>query len=207
MAQEARHDGHTTSGRRSSRLRKDLADRIKQFERVVDTTEKEEAKVRWMLDEFLLAYSDGTIPLETLYPNWLVGLESLSKAIERRVKAQYMKSRLITPEQLMIIFRLVGDILESRISDQGEKQLAAQDIASLIMGQGGILPHPHYQHPRLPETNAVRIIDSAIYQRPMDESGPASPFESEDAAGDDATQCVAGESRELSSPLWAEEVD
>jgi hypothetical protein len=152
----------TPVGRYSKYLPDDIAEDIAKYADIVDDTSAEEAMVRWMLEEFVGKYTRDEYSLEQLYTSFLVGLKTISEAIAKRLESKYKKDRLITPEQLVIIFRLIGDVLDKRISDPRERQLAAMDIAALVRGQSHLIYDKEYGHPQLAETSAVAIIDDAV---------------------------------------------
>jgi hypothetical protein len=155
-----------TSGRYTKKLRLDLGQQVEEFAQASSDTLEEEAILRWIMAEFVQGYSEDQISLDQLYTNLLVGVETLSKAIQRRLDIQYRKERLVTPEQLMIIFRLIGSILDSRISNRQECLAAANDIAALIQGHAKILEQHQYEHPQIEmgAASAVEAISDVIPQ-------------------------------------------
>lgn len=116
--------------------------------------------IRYMLDTYVEKFVADEISLDQLYTNFLVGLKTLSEAIAKRVEAQYKKSRLITPEQLIVVFRLIGYCIDKRIKDPEERRLLAMDIGAVIKGQtAGFGDGPR---PDLGVHSAVALIDDAV---------------------------------------------
>lgn len=155
------------SGRYSNRLPRDIAERVQQLLEATQDTREEEALVRWMISEFLDAFTNGEITKDQFYTNLLAGMESLSRAYERREKLALAKSRVITPEEFVRLVALLGDIVQRRVSNMRERQLVAADFASLIQGHTQRLrSQSDYDFRGIPETTEPsEIIENAIIKR------------------------------------------
>jgi len=152
------------SGRYSKFLRTDIAKCVQEFAEKASDTLEEEALVRWMIGEFLKAYTDGEIGKQELYTNILAGVETLRRAWETRQKMALAKQRVILPEQFIRLVAVLGDIVQKRVSDPRERQLVAADFASLLRGQRSIVMEPDYPHPTISEDATVKeLIESAVY--------------------------------------------
>ncbi len=153
-----------TSGAYTKHLPDDISDRVRELLEMTRDTRDEEALVRWMLQEYLDAYAAGTIGREQLYTALLAGVETLSRATERREKVALAKDRAITPQELIAIIALLGDIVQRRVSNLRERQLVAADFAALIQGHlETIRRFPGYPYKSIPaDAEPTEIVANAL---------------------------------------------
>ncbi len=161
---------YTTSGRYSrvlKRNRPDIARRVQELAEQTADTREEEALVRWMIAEYVEAFAKSDITQDQLYANLLAGMESLSRAYERREKVALSKQRVITPEDFIQLVALLGDIVQRRVSDLREKQLVAADFARVIQGHFSSLDRfPDKEFPSIPaDAEPMEIIANALTAR------------------------------------------
>ena len=151
------------NGRYSKHLPRDIADRLKDLAERTKDTRDEEALVQWMLQEYLDAYAEGAISRDQLYTNLLAGVETLSRAVERREKVALARERAISPQELVTIITTLGDIVQRRVSNMRERQLVAKDFANLIQGRiRGLQDRADYQYQIDPDMTPEEIVAHAL---------------------------------------------
>jgi len=116
-----------------------------------------------MLQEYLDAYTEGAISRDQLYTNLLAGVETLSRAVERREKVALARERAISPQELVTIITTLGDIVQRRVSNVRERQLVAKDFANLIQGRiRGLQDRADYQYQIDPDVTPEEIVAHAL---------------------------------------------
>lgn len=152
-----------TTGRFSKRLRLDIAAQIKAIEDPLADTTRQEAMLRWAMEQWIKKFEDGEIELEEFSRQMRDGVEGLSRAYHRRKQIELSALRVITPEQFYILCTRIGASIQTWVSDPKERQGLAQDIAGLLRGKVPVVSAVKYDHPRLPEeVSAVEIVQDAI---------------------------------------------
>jgi hypothetical protein len=154
--------GRMKHARYSRHLPVDLMERLNDFLEASDTTLELEALANATLSQYADAYRNEEITRDQWMTTLLATMESVSRATERRINAEYKRDNLVSLPELIAIFKAIASAIDVRISNKEEGITLAQDIAAILRGKRGVIGKPHYEHPETSAGSAIQVIDDNL---------------------------------------------